>query len=107
MMPITREPLVEIVRAWDGVPHASARTGCVVITFEFGDVVVLSAATGRLTRADLRELGASLLRDGVKTLRAWRENGRRIPGGKLVEVGPRYSLWEVNLTAVMGRMRHE
>lgn len=107
-MSISREPLVEVVRAWVGAPRASVRRGCVVITWEFTDTVVLSAATGALTRADLRELGEDLLAAGVKTVRAWRENGRRLPGGRLVQIGEHHSLWEMDLPAVMmraGRLR--
>lgn len=102
-MSISREPLVEVVRAWDGVPGASVRRGCAVITWEFHDTVVLSAATGELTRADLRALGAELLAAGVRTVRAWRENGRRLPGGHLVQVGEHHSLWEMDLPALMAR----
>lgn len=102
-MSISREPLVEVVRAWDGVPGASVRRGCVVITWEFADTVVLSAATGELTRADLRALGEDLLAAGVKTIRAWRENGRRLPGGHLVHVGEHHSLWEMDLPSVLAR----
>lgn len=105
-MPISREPLVEVARVWDGPAGASVRRGCVVITYEFADVVVLSAASGHLTRADLRELGASLLADGVRLVRAWRTNGHRMPGARLVEAGPRHSLWELDLPAVMARVGH-
>lgn len=101
---ITREPLVEVVRVWDGEVDAGARRGVVVITYEFRDVVVLSAASGRLSRADLREIGADLVRAGVRLMRAWRKNGHAMPGARLVERGERYSLWEVDLPAVMARV---
>ncbi|MFT3758998.1 hypothetical protein [Thauera sp.] len=102
-MSISREPLVEVVRAWEGEPGRSARRGCLVVTWEFHDTVVLSAATGVLTRADLRALGAELLAAGVRTIRAWRCNGQRLPGGRCVLPGETHSLWEIDLPALMAR----
>ncbi|QDF95177.1 hypothetical protein CJ010_00725 [Azoarcus sp. DD4] len=103
-MPISRDPLVEVIRVWDGLVGASARLGVVVVTYEYRDVVVLSAASGPLSRADMREMGADLLAAGVRVVRAWRANGHRMPGARLVEVGRRHSLWEMDLPAFMARV---
>lgn len=102
-MSISREPLVEVVRAWDGVPGRSVRRGCVVVTWEFHDTVVLSAATGRLRRSDLFDLGRDLLDAGVRVVRAWRAKGHAVPCGHIVLHGEGYDLWEINLPAAMAR----
>lgn len=76
------EPTTAILRIGDGDPQDPYRkfSATCTLVYESREVVWVKALVGQLTKQQLRELLAWFLAHGVKTVKATRAPGHRLPG---------------------------
>lgn len=95
-------PLVSIGRVFrDGGKYGDPYSDTFVVNHDSPDTVTISGARGTLSRAVLRMIGTELLLSGVRTVRCFRTNGHRVPGGELVARGEIISEWRIDLVRAM------
>lgn len=98
-----REPITEAVRFLGPMtPRGRVHRGVLYVQWVFQRrVAVVSAATGRVSRADLREVLLDLQREGCEQLLAFRPKARSLPCATvLMDLGD-YQMWSVDVAAAL------
>lgn len=100
---IEHEPVASVLRIGDGDPLDPFRQYSAVCTlvYEGPQVVWVKAMAGELSRGNLRELLAWFSTQGLKTVKATRAPGHKLPGFK--EVGDHL---ELDVEAYCGQKLH-
>jgi hypothetical protein len=100
---IVREPVTEALRfLGPQTERGRVHRGVLFVQWVFKrEVAVVSAATGRVSRADLRDVLEELQAEGCRQLLAFRPKGRSLPCGLvLMDMGD-YQMWAVDINAAL------
>lgn len=87
-----------------GGTYGDEPLGVFLVTWLNPQRVEVSLAFGEFSIADLSEMTVKLSGHGVEFIEVHRVIGRKVPGGRIIELGERLNKWEIDVKAAISRM---